>query len=85
MKTCFVVHNPAAARALRSHVGPDGRVVTPPGCLGGFAIERLVVLDAPGDEVATPDGWDRYREWYREVIVPRLVPGAKLVNMPSLE
>lgn len=83
MRTCFVVHNPEVARALRSHLGPDARVVTPPENLGGFAIDRLIMVDAPPADMLATDRRERYETWVRDGLVSRLTPGAKLVGVPE--
>lgn len=84
MKTCFVVHNAEVARALRSNVGPDARVISPYQRLNSYAIERLIVVDAAPLTWA-PDAngeWPRYEDWFAEVLLCRLASAdAQLVNV----
>lgn len=85
MKTCFVVHDPQVARALLSHIGPDARVITPPGLLNGFAIDRLIVVDEPTQATLRGlrvDGL-HYEHWLRELVATRLTAGAQLINVPG--
>lgn len=81
MKTCFVVHDSAVALALRSHIGPDARVLSPGDSAPGLRFERLIMVDEPSG--AGLSARPAYEAWFRDLATVRTTPDAKLVNVPA--